>query len=165
MWKKGGRKLKDARRVGFEVRKLDHVFSRNLEAGVRAAGIDEMTLMHGWIMKYLYENKEKDIYQKDIEKHCAVGRSTVTNVVQLMEKKGLIRRESVPNDARLKKVVLTEKGMSGHRTVENLITEINNQMVEGISDEDLENFLRVAVALRKNIENQTQERKEGGSQC
>ena len=49
--------------------------------------------------------------------------------------------------------------------MENLITEINNQMVEGISDEDLENFLRVAVALRKNIENQTQDRKEGGSQC
>lgn len=157
--------MDDSRKVGFEVRKLDHVFARNLEAGVRAEGVDEVTLMHGWIMRYLCENKGKDIFQKDIEKHCAVGRSTVTNVVKLMEKKGLIRRESVPNDARLKKVVLTEKGEKSHQTVETLITDINNQMVAGISDEDLETFLRVAKALRKNIEIQIQDRKEGGSQC
>ena len=38
-----------------------------------------------------------------------MARSTVTGVVKLMERKGLIRRESVSSDARLKKLVLTEK--------------------------------------------------------
>ena len=103
--------MEDVRHYGFEVRRLDHVFARNLEAKVREKGIDELTLMHGWIIRYLIENQDKDIYQKDIEKHCSIGRSTVTNILQLMEKKGLIRREAVPNDARLKKVMLTQKGL------------------------------------------------------
>ena len=42
-------------------------------------------------------------FQKDIEQRFAVGRSTVTNLIQLMEKKGFVKRESVKQDARLKK--------------------------------------------------------------
>ena len=109
--------MEDVRHYGFEVRRLDHVFARNLEAKVREKGIDELTLMHGWIIRYLIENQDKDIYQKDIEKHCSIGRSTVTNILQLMEKKGLIRREAVPNDARLKKVMLTQKGLESHEGI------------------------------------------------
>ena len=73
--------MEDVRHYGFEVRRLDHVFARNLEAKVREKGIDELTLMHGWIIRYLIENQDKDIYQKDIEKHCSIGRSTVTNIL------------------------------------------------------------------------------------
>ena len=44
--------MEDVRHYGFEVRRLDHVFARNLEAKVREKGIDELTLMHGWIIRY-----------------------------------------------------------------------------------------------------------------
>ena len=54
--------MEDVRHYGFEVRRLDHVFARNLEAKVREKGIDELTLMHGWIIRYLIENQDKDIY-------------------------------------------------------------------------------------------------------
>lgn len=148
--------MEESRQVGFELRRTDHVLSRNLEASVKAEGVDEITLMHGWILKYLYENKDCDIYQKDIEKHCSIGRSTVTNILQLMEKKGLIRRESVPCDARLKKVILTEKGAEGHEKIESKITEQNERMVQGISKEDLETFINVAQKLRKNLEKKKQ---------
>ena len=107
--------------VGFEIHRTEHMMSRRLEAGVKAEGIDEITLSHGWIIRFLYENRERDIYQKDIEKYFLVGRSTVTNSIQLMEKKGLVRREFVECDARLKKVLLTEKGIQSHETIENKI--------------------------------------------
>ena len=41
--------IEDYRRVGFEVRRLNRLMSRCLEAGVKAEGIDEITLMNGWI--------------------------------------------------------------------------------------------------------------------
>lgn len=97
------------RKIGPEIHCADLKLSRNLSAHVRKSGVDEVTMMHGWIIRYLYENREQDIFQKDIEQRFAVGRSTVTNLLQLMEKKGFVRRESVKQDARLKKVILTEK--------------------------------------------------------
>ena len=108
-------------RIGFEIRRLDHMLARNIQACVKSAGLDEVTLMHGWIIRYLYEKRDEDIFQKDIEQHFSIGRSTVTNIIQLMEKKGFVLRESVEHDARLKKVVLTEKGVLSHEMIENLI--------------------------------------------
>lgn len=109
--------------------------------------------MHGWIIRYLYENRENDIFQKDIEKNFAIGRSSVTGIIQIMEKKGFIRRESVTHDARLKKVTLTEKGIKSHRRIEELITIQNEKMARGIEEEDLQVFLRVAEQIRANLEN------------
>lgn len=138
--------------VGFEIHRTEHMMSRRLEAGVKAEGIDEITLSHGWIIRFLYENRERDIYQKDIEKYFLVGRSTVTNSIQLMEKKGLVRREFVECDARLKKVLLTEKGIRAHETIENMIVEINSGILDGIDEQDAQVFLKVIRRIRENIE-------------
>ncbi len=141
-------------KIGFEIRKLDHMIARNLQAHVKAAGIDEITLMHGWIIRYLYANRDRDIFQKDIERYFSIGRSTVTNIIQLMEKKGFIGRESVEHDARLKKVVLTEKGILNHEMTESLIENLESSLAEGVTEEELKVFYSVIEKLKKNIEKQ-----------
>lgn len=140
------------KRVGFTIRRLDHVLRRNLEARVKQEGIDEITLMHGWIIRYLYENQDQDVFQKDIEKNFSIGRSTVTGILQILEKKGFVSRECVAHDARLKKVILTKKGMESHRKIEELITCQNQKMTEGVDGRELQIFMRVAEQIRENLE-------------
>ena len=140
------------RKIGMEIHRLDNIITRILEARVKAAGFDEVTLMHGWIIRYLYENQDRDVYQRDIEKFCSIGRSTVSNIIQLMEKKGLIRRESVENDARLKRLVLTPKGFKHCEVVENAITEVNEEMTVGIEPDDLVIFLKIIRKISGNLE-------------
>ena len=60
-------------------------------------------------MWHLYRHREEQVFQRDIEREFSITRSTVTNILQLMERKGYIERRSVPQDARLKKLVLTEE--------------------------------------------------------
>lgn len=141
-------------RIGFEIRRLDHMLARNLQAHVKAAGIDEVTLMHGWIIRYLYGNQDRDIFQKDVEQHFSIGRSTVTNIIQLMEKKGFVIRESVEHDARLKKVVLTKKGIQSHEMLENLIENLDMSLIEGITEEELSIFYSVVKKLTENLSKQ-----------
>lgn len=139
------------KRVAPSIRRMNHLMGRNIEAHVRAKGMDEITLMHGWIIRYLYANREKDIFQKDIEKQFCVGRSTVTNILQLMEKKEYLRREFVEQDARLKKLVLTEKGIGLQNCMEHLIDELDRMTIEGITDEELDVFFQVLDKLEANI--------------
>lgn len=108
--------------------------------------------MHGWIIRYLYENRERDIFQKDIEQKFSVGRSTVTNLLQLMEKKGFVRRESVKQDARLKKVILTEKGIASQESFEDIVEHIEEELSEGISEEELYIFYKVLDRIKQNVE-------------
>ena len=49
--------------IGPQVHKMDRSISKLLEARVKAEGLDEVTLMHGWILRYLYEHQDAEIYQ------------------------------------------------------------------------------------------------------
>lgn len=139
-------------KIGVEVHKTDRVIRRCLSNRVKAAGIDEVTLIHGWVIRYLYEHRSEDIFQKDLERHFSVGRSSVTNTIKLMEKKGYICRESVTRDARLKKVSLTEKGIQTHEEMTEISGQMDNFLLQGISKEDLNVFLGVIRKIRENAE-------------
>ena len=152
---------KKRQRVGPAIHKLNHMMNRNITAYVRMLGIDEVSVTNGWIIRYLYENRDRDIFQKDIEKRFSIGRSTVTNTIQLMEKKGYIRRDAVESDARLKKVVLTEQGMELHNSMRKVSKELDERTLEGISDEELRTFFEVIEKLEKNLCEQQQERQQG----
>ena len=116
------------------------------------SGLDEVTLMHGWIMGYLYHNQGREIYQKTIESDFGIKRSTVTTILQLMEKKGYIRREAVEGDARLKRIFLTEQGKETAARTKTMIEQIEHRVLEGIGKEELETFCKVVQKLLANMD-------------
>ena len=92
------------RYLGPRIKFLYHAFNRKFMEIARANGVEELTSMHGRILGYLYWSRPKDVYQKDIEEHFNITRSSVAGIVKLMEQKGYILRQSVQGDARLKKL-------------------------------------------------------------
>lgn len=143
------------------IRTLDHLIQRNFVSHVKTTGLDEVTVMHGWILSYLYLHRNRDIFQRDIEAEFSIGRSTVTNILQRMEGKGLICRQSVGSDARLKKLILTPAGIEAHLTMVPVVKQLDRKLIEGISPMELNacratlNKLRSNV--RKSIEQQEQQ--------
>ena len=81
-----------AESIGHEIKAIDHLMQRKMIMTASKSGLDKVTIMHGWIIGYLILNLDRDIYQKDIESEFAISRSTVTNILKLMEKKGYIKR-------------------------------------------------------------------------
>ena len=152
--------------VGPLIHKMDKMLSRNMAAMMRSAGLDELTLMHGWILRYLYERQWEEIFQKDIEKFFSIGRSTVTNLIQLMERNGYIARESVPGDARLKKVKLTEKGITNHEMAEEFIRRLDGELIRGLTEEELDTFYSVMNKIKGNLRDVwTAGEEEGYASC
>ena len=65
---KDGNVERKGRKIGPEIHCADLKLSRNLSAHVRKSGVDEVTMMHGWIIRYLYENREQDIFRRILNK-------------------------------------------------------------------------------------------------
>lgn len=139
--------------IGFKIKTLDNLFFRNMFAyETSQKGIDEVTVMHGWILGFLYNNPDRDIFQKDIETEFSIARSTVTGIVKLMEKKGYIRRETVASDGRLKKLALTERGRQIHEQHIRHIDILEAQCKRNITPEELHIFFTVVEKLKQNLE-------------
>ena len=139
------------RHLGLEVHRLEKLMARQRGYSAAHQDADRQTGMHGYLLRYLYENQERDVFQRDIEKAFSISRSSVTVTLQLMEKNGLIRRESVAQDARLKRIVLTQKARDLHRQIEADILAVESNLARGISEEEQEVFLRVAKKMQENL--------------
>lgn len=139
------------RHLGLEVHRLEKLMARQRGYSAAHQDADRQTGMHGYLLRYLYENQERDVFQRDIEKAFSISRSSVTVTLQLMEKNGLIRRESVAQDARLKRIVLTQKAKDLHRQIEADILAFESNLARGISEEEQEVFLRVAKKMQENL--------------
>lgn len=138
--------------IGHEIKALNHIMQRKMLMVADDEGIDKITLMHGWIIAYLFDRKDDDVYQKDIETSFAISRSTVTNIVKLMEKKDYIKRQNVESDARLKKILLTQKGIEIHQKIHQVIMENENRFNSVLSDSEREQFFYLIKKLRNGIE-------------
>lgn len=105
------------------------------------------------ILGYIYSNIEKkDIFQKTIEEEFDIRKSSVTSVLTLMEKNGLIKRVSVSGDARLKKITLTDKGIEIHKSIYKEIENLENTISDTLTDKELDQFDEYLVRLINKLE-------------
>lgn len=81
--------------IPAQLRRVNNLIFRKIGQIARTNGVEAVTPMHGWIMEYLYRHSETPVFQRDIEREFSITRSTVTNILQLMERKGYITRQSV----------------------------------------------------------------------
>ncbi|MBQ7118046.1 MAG: winged helix-turn-helix transcriptional regulator [Clostridia bacterium] len=140
------------RKIGFELHRSSRIVKRYMDKDASKSYVEKITGTHGWVIGYLYNNRHRDIFQKDFEKEFNIRRSTASKLLSLMESNDLIKRESVPYDARLKRIVLTEKALEVQCIVEKAFAKMEEKIKEGITDEELEIFFRVLDKVNKNME-------------
>lgn len=114
--------------------------------------VDRMTGSGGWIISYIAENYNRDVFQRDLEKEFDITRSTASKNVDLLVENGFIEREQVDYDARLKKLVLTEKAKDVFKIMRNDRAALEDQMLKGFSDEEKKQLRGFLKRLSSNLE-------------
>ena len=138
--------------IGFDIRTLSILIKRYIDGSATKQYVDNLTGTHGWVIGYLYDNRDHDVYQRDLETQFSIRRSTATGILQLMEKNELILREPVESDARLKKLVLTEKALDIHKRVEEDRKRTEEQLTKDIDAQELAIFRKVLKQMIRNME-------------
>ena len=138
--------------LGFEMHRLMRLITRSHLTSSASKTAEQLTKRHSYLLRYLFENESHNVYQRDIEKKFSLSRSAVTSSLQAMEKSGLVMREGVDEDARLKRICLTPKAKDLHLQIEREIEEFEARLTKGITEEERMVFLRVIRTMRENLE-------------
>lgn len=140
--------------VGNEFRTINNLLVRCMENKTSKSNIDFFSMSNMWIIAYIAENSHKNVYQKDLEEVFSLTRSTISKVLNLMEQKNLIIRKHVPQDARLKKIVLTDKAREIFEKAEISRAYMDKVMLAGFSDEEKPLLMNYLKRIRENIYNE-----------
>ena len=138
--------------IGIVVRCLNNRIGRAVASIHSREFGDSTTPVQSWVIRYLYENRDKDVFQKDLEVRFSVRRSTMTSILQLMEKNGLIVKEEVASDKRLKKLILTPVAIEKQERMRKCIDDLEIKLRNNISEEELAVFVSVAEKIGANLD-------------
>ena len=138
--------------IPAQIRRVDNLIFRKINQFARENDVEQATPMHGWIIEYLYRHRNTPVFQRDIEREFSITRSTVTNILQLMERKGYIERRSVPQDARLKQLVLTEEGIRFHENTIRSFHQTDDYVARLLTEEENTELLRLLNKLRDALQ-------------
>ena len=92
-----------------------------------------------------------DVFQKDIEEEYSLRPPTATELLKKMEKNGLIYREAMASDARMKRIVVSEKALQYKDMVIADITALEDELTKDIPQNELDVFFKVIEKMLDNI--------------
>lgn len=137
--------------IGYEIMSLSAVLRHKNDEIMLKNGLPELAGVGGRIIRFLSANRNRDIFQRDIEEAFMVRRSTVSSNLRLLEAKGYIERSSVADDARLKKITLTEKAVKAHEVIFEGTLKLQRLMAEDLSEDELETFFMVIRKIKNKL--------------
>ena len=139
--------------LGFRIRSVWQQVKRLMNRHLTENNSYGLTGMQFAIVSYLArESIERDVFQKDLEQKFDIRKSTVTGILNTMERDGLLLRETVPYDARLRKMILTDKALQAKKNSEQVIDTVENQLSKGLTEEEIATFLTILEKISKNAE-------------
>ena len=135
---------------------------RAMDARIAAEVTPELTGVRGMILGEIFRanNENRDVYQRDVEQWLHIRRSSVTAILQGMEQDGFITRCSVEKDARLKRLVVTPKGVAYHDRIGTSINRFEQDLQQGLTPEEMAAARAVLTRILHNAQAIEAETKE-----
>jgi DNA-binding MarR family transcriptional regulator len=85
---------------------------------------------------------EGEMMPSTIGKYTGMDKSSLTHLVDDLEKKGIVHRKNDPGDRRKVLVSLTSKGLKCYNYLNTITAEMADELLEYIDEEELDDFIQ-----------------------
>lgn len=111
---------------------------------MRAAKQTDMKLtMPQFVLLFTINEEKEEVILKDMAEKLGKDKSAILRMIDLLEKKELVRRVVDQNDRRKNQLMVTKKGERLIAEFRKIESELNGELLEGLSDADMETFYKV----------------------
>lgn len=135
-------------KILFKLKDLDKIIVRSLLDQEKLELLPSPTQMQ--IIEYII-NSDEEVLQCDLEKAIKLRRATISGVLKTMEKKNLITRVISSKDARVKKIILSDKTKKMYLESKSKLEALEELITSNISDNEINIFLEVMNKMQENL--------------
>jgi DNA-binding MarR family transcriptional regulator len=122
--------------LGFLLAKATQRWNELLAERFAAAGFGEVRPSYGSLLVPLFE--EDGLRMSELASRARLSKQTMTTMVRLLERDGLVRRLPDPRDGRATRVFLTARARAFHPVAERVLAELDELVAARRSPTDLD---------------------------
>ena len=134
----------------FAVARVTRRWRKLLDERLKDLGV---TQARWTTMVYLQQGGE-GLTQRELARLMAIENPTLGRLLDSLEQQGLIERRPCPNDRRARRLHLTKDGTEFMNVLTERAARLREEMLEGISDRDIEGAVKVFHRILENAERQ-----------
>src|SRR4030042_1319867 len=134
--------------MGFFLNRASWAMSRYLKSQLRAHGLKEVSV--GFIGVLLALAQRDGLRLTELGQTVSLEKSTMTGLIDRMERARLVRRRSSPNDRRAFRICMTERGRMIAPEVQRVLKQAYRELTRGMNAEELEQVRASLVQLIRN---------------
>ena len=92
----------------------------------------------------------------ELSRLLSIDNSTITGLVDRLEKAGLVRRDASPHDRRASHVYVSPEGMQEMKKARSVVGRVNREIKDGFTPEELASFKKVLQSFfqKFNVDSQ-----------
>jgi DNA-binding MarR family transcriptional regulator len=121
-----------------------------LKAALRAEGVRITPAQAG----ILFLLKKKDGQSMtEISKMLSMDNSTITGLVDRLEKAGFVRRDDSPSDRRMFLIYITPQGVEESNRARTIIRKVNEEIKSGFSEKEIQTFKKILHSFSEKFSN------------
>ncbi len=102
-------------------------------------------------MFLMHINDNEGLSQKELTKLIRIDKATTTKAIKKLQEDGYVKTTCCCHDKRLHELYLTEKGKNIIPKLQKIIDAFYDTLFEGVSNEDLEEYLRIGSIMEENL--------------
>ena len=141
-------KLKSDINLGMLIGQVHRLSTKKFVQNSHNSGLD--ISMDQWIvLGPIWEND--GVSHKEISEYCLKDKTSVTKIIDTLEKKNLVVRVSDQLDHRVKRVVLSNKGKELFLQAIPIMELTRDQLRDGITEQDIESLRSVLTKIYNNL--------------
>lgn len=133
----------------FHLEKAYKQFKKYKTAYLKKVGVD-ITSDQWILLKSISE--EEGINQRTLAEKCFKEPASVTRILDLLEKKGLVERQSITEDRRSYELYTTQQGKELVEKMLPIAVEIREKGVVGLTEEQVINLNKLLIKLFENYQ-------------
>lgn len=134
----------------FAVARVTRRWRKMLDERLKDLGVTQAR----WSTMVYLEKGGEGLTQRELASLMAIENPTLVRLLDSLEQQGLIERRPCPNDRRARRLHLTNAGRAFMDDLSERAEVLREEMLEGISDEEIECTVKVFHRILENAEKQ-----------
>jgi DNA-binding MarR family transcriptional regulator len=131
--------------LGFLLAKASQRWNELLGARFREAGYPEVSPAFGSILLPLFEDDGLQIVE--LGRRAGLSKQTMTTMMRLMEKRGLVKRQPDPGDRRAARIFLTDRSRAFQKVAARTLQEMDALVNSGIEPDEVVSTRQVLMHI------------------